>query len=45
MQSMACSAVNNSISIQDVKEMSGEIPDKDVEEFVDIVKSLDQEKV
>lgn len=45
MQSMACSAVNSSISVEDVKEMSGEIPDKEVEEFIDVVKCLDQEKV
>jgi replication factor C subunit 2/4 len=45
MQSMACSAINNSISVEDVKEMSGKIPNKDVEEFIDVVKCLDQEKV
>ncbi|CAK5113770.1 unnamed protein product [Meloidogyne enterolobii] len=45
MQSMACSAVNNSISVEDVKEMSGEIPGKLMEEFIDVVKCLDQEKV
>lgn len=45
MQSMACSAVNNSISLEDVKEMSGEIPGKLMEEFIDVVKCLDQEKV
>uniref|UniRef100_A0A914NV62 Replication factor C C-terminal domain-containing protein n=1 Tax=Meloidogyne incognita TaxID=6306 RepID=A0A914NV62_MELIC len=42
---MACSAINNSISVEDVKEMSGEIPGKLMEEFIDVVKCLDQEKV
>uniref|UniRef100_A0A1I8BXB4 AAA domain-containing protein n=1 Tax=Meloidogyne hapla TaxID=6305 RepID=A0A1I8BXB4_MELHA len=45
MQSMACSAVDNLISVEDVKEMSGEIPNKIMGEFIDIVKCLDQERV